>query len=104
MWRKVKDNLDSGVEKAKWFSSLASDRLKIEIALMKLLYRSTEMEKQRSALMTAIGERVYGMRNGSEKNVQRDPDILQRLRQLEDLDAEIEDLRKKASEISRLEA
>jgi hypothetical protein len=43
MWRKVKDNLDSGVERVKWFSSLLNDRLKIEIALMKLLYRSSEM-------------------------------------------------------------
>jgi hypothetical protein len=103
MWRKVKDNLDSGVERVKWFSSLVSDRLKIEIALVKLLYRSSEMEKKRAALMTEVGEKVYGMRNGPDKNVLRDPDVLQTLRQLESLDAEIEDLRKKASEISRLE-
>ncbi len=103
MWRKVKDNLDSGVERVKWFSSLVSDRLKIEIALVKLLYRSSEMEKKRAALMTEVGEKVYGMRNGPDKNVLRDPAVLQTLRQLESLDAEIEDLRKKASEISRLE-
>ena len=103
MWRKVKDNLDSGVERVKWFSSLVSDRLKIEIALVKLLYRSSEMEKKRAALMTEVGEKVYGMRNGPDKNVLRDPDVLQTLRQLESLDAEIEDLRKKASEISRFE-
>jgi hypothetical protein len=103
MWRKVKDNLDSGVERVKWFSSLVSDRLKIEIALVKLLYRSSEMEKKRAALMTEVGEKVYGMRNGPDKNVLRDPDVVQTLRQLESLDAEIEDLRKKASEISRLE-
>jgi len=103
MWRKVKDNLDSGVERVKWFSSLLNDRLKIEIALVKLLYRSSEMEKKKAALMTAVGERVYGMRTGPDKNVLRDPEILQRLKQLEDLDAEIEELRKKAAEISRLD-
>ncbi|HTR44126.1 MAG TPA: hypothetical protein VMH06_00340 [Thermodesulfovibrionales bacterium] len=103
MWRKVKDNFDSGVERVKWFSSLVSDRLKIEIALMKLLYRSSEMEKKRAALLTAVGERLYGMRNGPDKNVLRDPDVLRTLKQIEDLDAEMEDLRKKASEISRLE-
>ena len=37
MWRRVKNSMDSGVEKIKWFSSVLSERLKIEFSVIKLL-------------------------------------------------------------------
>jgi len=104
MWTRVKDNLDSGIEKVKWFSSLLNERLKIEISLFKLLYQSAEMEKKRAALMKTIGERVFKLKNGPEKQALRDPVILEALKSLEELNAEIEDVRKKASEIEKIEA
>lgn len=103
MWKKIKDNLDSGAEKVKWFSSLLNERLKIEISLMKLLYQSSEMEKKRSELMKTIGERVYDLRNSPDKHTLGDPAIIETLKKLEDLDAEIEDIRKKTSELSGLD-
>jgi hypothetical protein len=104
MWKRIKDNLDSGMEKIRWFSSLLSERMKIEISLIKLLHQSTEMEKKRAELMKAIGERVYELKNGPEKHVLRDPIIMEELHKLETLNTEIEDMRKRASEISRIEA
>ncbi|MGD0886368.1 MAG: hypothetical protein ABSA46_16115 [Thermodesulfovibrionales bacterium] len=103
MWKRIKDNLDSGMGKIKWFSSLLNERIKIEISLMKLLYQSTEMEKKKTELAKTIGERVYELKNGPEKHVLRDPVILEALHNLETLDAEIEDVRKRASEISGIE-
>ena len=104
MWKRVKDNLDSGIEKIKWFSSLLNERIKIEISLFKLLYQSTEMEKERAELMRTIGGKVFELRNRQEKYVLRDPVILEAMNSLEKLDAEIEDTKKKASEIGRIEA
>ena len=104
MWKRVKDNLDAGIEKVKWFSSLLNERMKIEISLFKLLYQSAEMEKKRVALMKAIGARVFELKNGPERQVLRDPVILDALKALEELNAELEDVRKKASEIEKIEA
>ena len=104
MWKRVKNNLDSGTEKVKWFSSLMNERVKIEISLFKLLYQSTGLEKKRAELMKTIGERVFELRNRQEKHVLRDPVILEAMNDLERLEAEIEDTKKKASEIGRIEA
>ncbi len=103
MWKRVKDNLDSGLEKVKWFSSLLNERMKIEISLFKLLHQSSEMEKQRGELMKTIGERVFDLRNGPEKQVLRDPVILDAVKALEELNAELDDVRKKASEIEKID-
>ena len=104
MWKRIKENFDSGVDKVKWFSSLMNERVKIELSLFKLLYQTAEMEKKRAALMKAIGERVFELRDASERHVLRDPAIVEALRALERLDEEIEDMRRKASEIERIEA
>jgi hypothetical protein len=104
MWKRVKDNLDSGIEKIKWFSSLLNERVKVEISLFKLLSQSKEMEQKKAALMKTIGAKVFELRNRQEKHVLKDPVILEAMNELERLDAEIEDAKKKASEIGRIGA
>jgi seryl-tRNA synthetase len=104
MWKRVKGNLDSGVEKVKWFSSLLNERVKVEISLFRLLHQSDEMEKQKNALLKTIGERVFELRNDSGQHVLRDPAIQDAVKALEKLDADMEDVRKRASEIEKIEA
>ncbi|MCL5023819.1 MAG: hypothetical protein M1497_10720 [Nitrospirae bacterium] len=103
MWRKVKENFDSGVDKVRWFSSLLNERMKVEISVFSLLYKSAEMEKKKAEMMRTIGERVFALRGEPEKTVLRDPVIIETLGELEKLNAEIEEIRKKASEIERIE-
>lgn len=104
MWKRIKENLESGVEKVKWFSSLLNERVRVEISLFNLLHQSADMEKRRTALMKTIGERVFELRHAHEKQLLRDPAVLEALNNLERLDAEIEDVRKKVSEIGKIEA
>ena len=104
MWKKMKDNLDAGVEKIRWFSSLLNERMKVEISVFRLLYRSAELEKKRTALMTAVGERVFQLKGTPDRQVLRDPAIADALKTLEELNAELEDTRKKAAEIEKIEA
>ncbi len=104
MWRRIKDNFDSGIDKVKWFSSLLNERVKIELSLFNLLYQSAEMEKRRAALAKTVGERVFELRNTSERHILRDPTIIEALSNIEKLDAEIEDMRRKAAEIEKVEA
>lgn len=103
MWKRIKENLDAGIERVKWFSSLLNERVKVEISLFKLLHQSAEMEERRTALMKTIGERVFELRHVPDKQLLRDPVILDALSNLERLDADMEDVRKKVSEIGKVE-
>ncbi len=103
MWRRVKNNLDSGIEKIKWFSSLLSERLKIEFSVMKLLNDRAKMEKDRAEKMRGIGERVFEIRKESDRNIFKDKAITDSIAELEKLEAEIEDIKKKTSDISKAE-
>ncbi len=104
MWKRVKDSLDSGVEKVKWFSSLLNERIKVEISLFKLLFQVSEMEKRRAELMRTIGERTFDLRQGPERQLLRDPVIQEAIADLEKLNAALEDVKKKVSEIEKVEA
>lgn len=104
MWRKVKENLESGIEKIRWFSTLLNERIKVEISLFRLLHRSAEMEKKRAALMKTIGEKVYELRHASDRQLLRDPVIIEAMTGLDGIEAEMEEVRKKAAELGKIEA
>ncbi len=53
---------EEGVEKIKWFATLFSERVNIEIAIFKLLYQSDEMTRKRQELLVTIGERVVELK------------------------------------------
>jgi seryl-tRNA synthetase len=100
MWTKIKRNFENGVEKVRWFSSLLSDRFKIEISVMKLLYESDQMEKKRDELLKTIGRRVFELRESSERHILKDRIISESISEIEQISGEIETTKKKASEIS----
>ncbi|MCC6346854.1 MAG: hypothetical protein IT388_06660 [Nitrospirales bacterium] len=101
MFVKVHRDIENGVRKVKWFASLLSERVRIEIAIFKLLYRSEELKKRRNELLVQIGEEVYALR-GKEKNVYSNKEVSQAIRELEALDPEIKETLDRASEVSRL--
>jgi predicted transcriptional regulator len=98
--KRLRNNFEDGIEKIKWFASLLSDRLKIELSVMKLLHESEQMEKKRDELVKKIGQRVLEMREHAERQVLKDSVIMDTMNQIEKMDQEIEETRKKASEIS----
>jgi len=100
MWKKLKENIERGIEKMKWFSILLSDRLKIEYSVMKLLYQSEQMQKKRDELMKTIGQRIYELKEHSDRYILKDRVIADALSELEKISSEIESTKKKASEIS----
>jgi hypothetical protein len=100
MFKRVRNNFESGVEKIKWFSSLLSDRLKIEYLVMKLLYQSDQMERKRDKLLKKIGRRVYELKGYSDRHLLNDRVITEALSEIEKIDNEIDLTKKKASEIS----
>jgi hypothetical protein len=100
MWKKLNENFDRGIEKIKWFSMLLSDRIKIELSVMKLLYQSEQMKKKKEELLKTIGERIYELKGHPDRYVLKDRVIADALDELDKINTEIESTKKKASEIS----
>lgn len=103
MWKRVRNSLERGTEKIRWFSAFVSERLKIELLLFKLINQSSEIEKKRDAVLRAIGERVLELKNKSEKNIFKDPTIIELMDQLKMIDSEMENIRDKVLELSKIE-
>lgn len=103
MIEKLKSSFDTGVGKVKGMASIFSERLKVEAAVIKLMRRSGDLDKERADLLKSIGERVFELRGRGDLNIYEDTRIRQSLGEVEKLDTEISELKKKASEISKVE-
>jgi hypothetical protein len=99
MIKRVVDSFRGGLERIRWFATVFAERLRIEVAVIKLLYRSDEVDKKRTELLLGIGERVYMLRGRPERNILKDRAILDAVEEIEKLDKEIDDLKNKAAEI-----
>jgi len=103
MWKRIKNNFESGIERIKWFSSILSERVKIEFSVIKLVSDRDKKEKERAEKLRLIGERVFELKEQHEKNVLKDKVIADSISGIEKLNAEIEDISKKMSDISKVE-
>ena len=104
MWKSAKHNFTRGVEKIRWFASLISDRTKIEIAVMKLLHQSEQLEERRNELMKKIGARVYGLKDQNDRQILKDNAVMDAIEEIARIDADMEKTRQKASEISKIDS
>jgi seryl-tRNA synthetase len=103
MLSKVKEDFENGIKKVKWFSELLSDRVRIEIAIFKLLYKSEELRKKKYELLRQIGEEVYEMR-GKDKNVYDIKEVMAAIKAIESLEPEIKETMEKVADINKLVA
>ncbi len=101
MFDRIKKDIDSAIEKIKWFSALLSDRLNAEIMVFQLLYKSEKLKKRRDELIRKIGEEVYKMR-GKDRNIYSNKDIVDAIKELEILESQIKENVEKASEVSKI--
>lgn len=101
MIKKLQDGFSEGVNRLKWFSDFFSERVKIEMAVFRLFHQSEHMKRTRTELIQRIGERVLECRSHPEKNLLKDAVIAEALAELEAIDRKIDDVRLKASEISK---
>ena len=100
MFEKLRESFHSGIERIKWFATVFSERLKIEIAVVKLLYQSDEMHKKREELYRTIGRRVYEFKENPEKNILKDRVVAEAVEGIERLDKSLDELKEKVSEVS----
>ncbi len=103
MFNSLKKDFEVGIERIKWFASLLSERIRVEITVFKLLYKSEELKKRREELLKKIGEEAYETR-GKGKNLYANREVAEAIRELEALDPEIKETIEKVSDISKIVA
>ena len=103
MLYKIKKSIDEGWSKLRWYASIISERMKVEVAVIRLLRESADMEKKREELVCDIGERVFELRASSDMNIYEDSKVVAALKELESLDEELGQLKSRASEIGQPE-
>ncbi len=101
MYARIKKDLDEGLGKVKWFAGLLSERVRIELTVFRLLYKSEELKKKRDALLRKIGEEIYLMHK-SDRSFQPSKEILDTINEIDALEPQIKETVDKASEISRM--
>lgn len=62
MIEQVRRNFSSGVEKIRWYSELLGERIKVEMAVIKLMGKAEKLKKERDKLARSIGERIFELR------------------------------------------
>lgn len=100
MYQRIKNDIEKALDSIRWFGSLLSERLKIEIAVFKLMYRSEEIRKRKAELLKYIGAEVYAAR-GTEADIYHNPEVKNAIAELEAIDPQITELSEKAQEISK---
>jgi seryl-tRNA synthetase len=103
MYARIKNDLDEGLHKVKWFARLLSERVRIELTVFRLLHKSEELKKKRDALIKKIGEESYRI-NKSDKGIHPSKDMLDAITEIDALEPQIKETIDKAAEISRITA
>ncbi len=99
--KKIVGDFRDGIGKIRWFSSLFAERMKVEIAVFRVLYDSDKLAKARTDLLRRIGERVIELKNGTDRNILKDHTISGLMSELEKIEEQLSEARNKAVEISR---
>jgi len=103
MYTRIKNDLDEGLNKVKWFARLLSERIRIELTVFRLLHKSEELKKKRDIMIKKIGEEAYRM-NKSDKGINPSKDMLDAIKEIDALEPLIKETVDKAAEISRITA
>jgi hypothetical protein len=103
MLYKIKKSLEDGWGRLKWFSSILSERIKVEIAVIKLLRESADLEKERERLVMDIGERTFELRASKDISIYVDPKVASALKELEAVDGKLIELKSQATEIGEVD-
>ncbi|HEB74994.1 MAG TPA: hypothetical protein ENJ04_01400 [Nitrospirae bacterium] len=102
-WLRIKEWFRNGLERLRWLASLFSDRLHIELAIIKLLNNIEAVKKRRAEAVLRLGERVLQLKDSPSHDVFTDQEVRAVLKEIEAVNGELDELKGKVSELSRLE-
>jgi vacuolar-type H+-ATPase subunit I/STV1 len=100
--RKVVEDFRRGTEKIRWFSSLFAERMKIEIAVVKLRYDEDKIARTRDDLLKRIGGRIMELKSHEDKNIFKDTVVAEAISEIEKIDKSLEETRSRISDMGRV--
>lgn len=103
MLRTLRESFDAGIEKIKWFAEFLSERLKVELAVFKLMGEQEKLKKKWDNLARLIGGKVFEGRNQAQwqQNVYKDEEVKNCLMEMELIEEEMNTLRARLSGAGR---
>jgi len=102
-WLRIKEWFYNGLERLRWLASLFSERLHIELAIIKLLNNIETLKKRRDEAVLRLGERVLQLKDSPSHDVLTDQEVRTVFKEIEAVNEELEALKSKVSELSKLE-
>lgn len=100
---KIKRDYDTGLEKIHRFAQLFAERVQVELSVFTPPCRAREVKRPKNELLRQVGEEVYAVR-GKDKQVFANKDVAPALREIEQLEPEIQSTIKKISGNSKIVA
>ncbi|MEN2986109.1 MAG: hypothetical protein ABDH16_05590 [Thermodesulfovibrionaceae bacterium] len=94
----IRKNISEGVKTFKFWAQFISERLKVEINIVKLAAQINKLVDKRDELLKDIGKEVYENPKVFEENEK----IKSLIRQIREIEAEIEEKKSKLKELESL--
>lgn len=98
----IKKDLINGFKTFKFWAQTFSDRLKIELNIIKLLSEINKLNEEKNKLLIDVGKEIY--KSGKTTfNLSDDEKLLAILRKLKEIELEIDSRKKKISELGAID-
>jgi len=94
----IKKDFLQGLKTFKFWASLLSERVKVELNVLKLIGEINRLVLKRDELLKIVGKEVYNSWS-SLLEIKENEKIANSVRQIRELETEIEDKRKKLAEL-----
>ncbi len=97
----IKRDFLKGWKNFKFWAQTLSDRLKREINILRLLLELNKLNEERDKVLIELGTKVY--KSGKTSLELSDEEFLPLLRKLKEIDSEIENNKKKISDLGSID-
>jgi hypothetical protein len=103
MINRVKDNLATGLTRAKWIATFLAERTRAGTSVAKLLYESSKLEERINDLYRDIGRRVMELKEkAGDKDVYSDFIVQKALDEIRNLKEDVDDYKNQARNVNKI--
>ena len=103
MINRVRDNLATGLTRAKWIATFLAERTRAGTSVAKLLYESSKLGERIDDLYREIGQRVMELKEkDGDKDVYSDFIVQKALDEIRNLKEDVDDYKDQARHVNKI--
>ena len=103
MINRVKNNLATGLTRAKWIATFLAERTRAGTSVAKLLYESSKLAERIDDLYKEIGQRVMELKEkDGDKDVYSDFIVQKALDEIRNLKEDVDDYKNQARNVNKI--